>query len=55
MLQKFETDKSYTQKNMVFDPKSTDKIKMRVNEYKYSQEDLKCNFSNANEDNSNAY
>ena len=40
---------------MVFDHMNTNKIEVRVNGYKYPQEDFKCDFSDANKDYSNAY
>ena len=55
MLQKSEKDNSYTQNNMVFDHMNTNRIEVRVNGYKYPQEDLKCDFSNTNEDYSNTF
>ena len=49
VLQKPEKYNSY-RNNMVFDHMNTNRIEVRVNGYKYPQEDLNCDFSNANED-----
>ena len=50
ILKKSGKDNSYMQNNILFDHMNTDRIEVRVNRYKYPQEDLKCDFSNANED-----
>ena len=55
MLQKSEHDNSCAQNNVVFDHMNTNRIEVRVNGYKYPQENFKCDFSDANEDYSNAY
>ena len=55
VLQKSEKDNSYAQNNMVFDHLNTNITEVRVNGYKYPQEDFKCVFSDDNEDYSNAY
>ena len=55
VLQKTEKNSNALQNNMVFDHMNIEKIEVRVNGYKYPQEELKCDFSNDNEDYSNAY
>jgi len=55
VLQKSEKDYSYTQNNMVFNHMNTNRIEVRLNGYKYPQEDFESDFSDINKDYSNAY
>ena len=55
VLHKSGKGNSYTQSIMVSDHTNTERIEVRVNGYKYPQEDFKCDFSDANEDYSNTY